>query len=481
MSMSLHGKAIGGAMALALAEVVGLPAMQAQAAGQSTPVLRDFIGINGHSVAMTSHAQLYTPVTTLVRDYHPMGWDVATTSANTRFPYGAPGTESWLNWRTEYGTWADKGLRTNLDIQFENFGQNAWANRAVDAYKYGKAVGTYFGTATSPGGKSLTTSFEIGNEPGILTYTDANFITVFRNMAQGIRDSGTTLPIVTCNVTVGASTEYSRNVDLLKTNNMLGLVDVLATHTYPFLQGWPTWKKSYPEDPRMTYLSDVQNLVTWRNQNAPGKQVWVTEFGYDSPSPAAIAASTDKDITFVTDRQQAQYLTRSYLAFSRMGVDRAYAYYYNDDDTASLHAAAGLTRNFVPKPSYYALAHLQQTLGDYRFSQAVQEDQGSLYIYSYVSESDPNDLIWTLWSPTGSDREALVTLSNLPGNPVWAEQMPLAAGTAPVVSYQTLAPGQLQLMVGESPIYLHMQVAVPEPATGMLLLCGSVLLLRHRR
>ena len=46
-------------------------------------------------------------------------------------------------------------------------------------------------------------------------------MTVVKNMSQGIRDFAPTLPIVTCNVKVGSSGTYHKNVDLFRTNNML--------------------------------------------------------------------------------------------------------------------------------------------------------------------------------------------------------------------------------------------------------------------
>jgi hypothetical protein len=147
----------------------------------------------------------------------------------------------------------------------------------------------------------------------------------------------------------------------------------------------------------------------------------------------------------------------------------------------SLHGSSGLTRNYLAKPAYYAAAHLQSTLGQYRFTKVVQETAGSLYVYCYTRGTDPNDLIWAIWSPTGSDRTAAVTLSNLPGTPVWAEQMPLGGGAAPAVSFTQPGSGQVSLTIGESPTYLHIQV-VPEPgAVGMLTIGGAAFLLRRSR
>ena len=174
--------------------------------------------------------------------------------------------------------------------------------------------------------------------------------------------------------------------------------------------------------------------------------MWVTEFGYDSTTKPNHTNDEFKDEIFVTDVQAAQYLTRSYLAFAAMGVDRAYMFYFNDTDECVAARLLGADAKLGPQADrYWATKHLQETLGDYRFSEKIRETAGSLYIHSYVRGDDQDDIIWVLWSPTGTDRQMSVTLSDLPGSPLWAEQMPLADGSAPLVSYQLLAPDQIQL------------------------------------
>ena len=43
------------------------------------PLMRDFIGINGHTVQFKP--ELYRPVCEMVRDYHPVEWDLGRDSA----------------------------------------------------------------------------------------------------------------------------------------------------------------------------------------------------------------------------------------------------------------------------------------------------------------------------------------------------------------------------------------------------------------
>jgi hypothetical protein len=60
------------------------------------------------------------------------------------------------------------------------------------------------------------------------------------------------------------------------------LYDVINLHSYAQVEGWPTWRRSYPEDPAIPYLKDIRDVIAWRDANARGKQVWLTEFGRPS-------------------------------------------------------------------------------------------------------------------------------------------------------------------------------------------------------
>jgi hypothetical protein len=154
----------------------------------------------------------------------------------------------------------------------------------------------------------------------------------------------------------------------------------------------------------------------------------------------------------VTDEQQAQWLVRSLLVFSAMPVERAYVYFFNDDDQPSLHASAGITRHFQPKPSYHALTHLQRMLGEYRFQNIVTNEPNRLRVQEYGNDSKMR--VWIVWSPTGDGSRRTVPLDKTPGKLVDAQSMALTSAPPNRPRVAQNANGNITLQATESPAYL---------------------------
>ncbi|HTH46737.1 MAG TPA: hypothetical protein VMB21_04435 [Candidatus Limnocylindria bacterium] len=421
--------------------VAGVSAVPA--AESVRPLMRDFIGINGHTVQFKP--QLYHPVASLVRDYHPVEWDLGKdTDFGTPFPFARNG----VSWRQIYGDWQKGGWRTDVSLMIESLPRAQWKDLAADSRAYAERFARAFGPAST---NAFVESVEVGNEPG--KYNDADYRTIFEAMAKGFRAGDPKLKVVTCNLTTGKSHDYAKSVTCLA--GLEALYDVLNVHSYAQLDNWPTWHRSFPEDPRLKeYLPDIRQVCEWRDANAPGKEVWLTEFGYDSSTQKPKPNGDFKDWVGVTDVQQAQWIVRSWLVFATMPIQRAYLYFFNDDDTPQLHGAAGLTRKFQPKPSFHAVAHLQRSLGDYRFARVVLDRDGEALVHEYTHATDPKHRVWVAWSPTGSGRTASVELPKLPGWIERAERMPLRADEDPVLP---LAADAHTVPLTESPLYLFLR------------------------
>lgn len=409
------------------------------------PLVRDFLGINGHTIQF--RPKLYRPLCRLARDYHPVEWDLGKDSDfQTTFPFA----RNRVDWGQVYGSWVAEGIEVDCSLMFANFPKERWKDAARDAHAYGKAFARAFGPSSA---RKLVASAEVGNEPG--HYDDALYRTVFEATAKGLREGDPKLRVLTCATTAGKSHDYAKSLDCVK--GLEALYDAINVHSYAELEPWPTWRRSFPEDPKLpNYLPHLRRVLEWRDRHAPGKEVWLTEFGWDSTTRENERTGDFAKWVGVTDEQQAQYLVRSTLLFLTLDLARAYIYFFNDEDKPSLHAASGVTRNFQPKPSYHALAHLMKTLGDFRLARVREDRPGELCVFEFAHESDAKRRVLAAWSPTGSGRKAEVKLALDGARLVRAERMPLAAGDAPAVAVPVQG-GIATVPVEEAPLYLILE------------------------
>ncbi len=407
------------------------------------PAMKELMGLCVHTVQFKP--ELYQPICRLVRDYHGLNWDLGD---QTDFWPTFPLARNRVDWQKLYGDWTRAGFEINASIQLNATPPDSWVDLPRDAETYGFAFARFFG----PGGRNLVTSAEIGNEPG--RYDDATYRRVFESMARGMRLGDPRLKVMTCAMTAGPSGKYAKSLECVR--GLESLYDVLNVHSYAQIEGWPTWRRSYPEDPSIRYLKDIQEIIDWRDRHAAGKEVWLTEFGYDACTKPAPKEGTFKDWVGSTELEQARYLVRSFLVFSAIDVDRAYIFWFNDNDEPHVHGSSGLTRNDQPKPAYHAVAHLYKTLGDYRFDGAIVQAAGDVYAYRYRHVDEPQRVIVAAWSPTGTDRRVTRTIEAPPVDR--AEAMPLAAGPAPAVQVENERPGRVRLEIGESPVFLFCRI-----------------------
>ena len=181
----------------------------------------------------------------------------------------------------------------------------------------------------------------------------------------------------------------------------------------------------------------------------------MTEFGWDASTTPAPATGTFAKWVGSSETQQAQYLVRSFLLFSKFDVTRAYIFFFDDKDEPQIHGSSGLTRNGRPKPAFHAVAHLMKTLGDYRLRRVVEEKPGSIFVYEYIHGDDPERLIWAVWSPTLTGAKRPVDLKIEGMKLLAAERMPLAAGDAPV-DHPIIREGTISVDCTESPLFLRL-------------------------
>ena len=387
------------------------------------PLFRDFVGVCGHTV--TFKPELFRPVCRVVRDYHPVKWDLeGDTGRLPEWPFA----RNRVSWEHVYGSWQKAGLKIDVCLNIDDMAKD-WKNPEADAEAYGASFAKEFG----PGGRWPHVEWvEIGNEPGL--YDDGSYRRLFRAMAKGIRAGNPKMKIATCNVEAEKSDRYWKGTEVFK--DMGDLYDVLQIHRYAIAEQWPVWRRTYPENPAVPYLSSIRALIDWRNGNAAGKPVWVTEFGWDSSSKKPDPKGEWARWVGSTDEEQAMWLVRSFLLFSGMGVEKAFVYFHNDEDKPSLHAASGLTRNYQPKPAYHAVAWMLKSLENHRFLRPLSASLEQGYAYEFSPEKPGDPSIVAVWHATG---EATIILEKEKRPVLRTERMPLGAEAAKSASVGTNA------------------------------------------
>lgn len=395
--------------------LVALHAHAAEPKPQSPPLFRDFVGLCGHTVNFKP--DLYQPVCRWVRDYHPVKWDLG--SDTSKLP-DWPFAKNNVSWEKVYGAWHEKGLRITACLQIDDM-QKDWKNMTADAYAYARSFAENFG----PGGRWPFVEYvELGNEPGL--YDDSSYRAIFEAMSRGVREGNPRMKIATCNIEAGRSERYWKGTDCLK--GFEELYDVLRIHRYAIAEQWPVWRRSYPEDPKVPFLSRIRELVQWRDANAPGKPVWVSEFGWDAAEKKPDPKGEWAQWVDSSDEDQARWLVRSFLLFSSMKIDKAFVYFFNDSDEARLHHASGITRNYAPKPAYHAIGWMLKSLEDYRFSRIVRQSLEDGYVYEFTPEKEGSPIIWAAWHPTKVDHPITIEAKGYALQKV--ERMPLAQDAA---------------------------------------------------
>ena len=375
------------------------------------------MGINGHSFQFIP--DLYDDVATHARAYHPVYWDVKYDICE---PLQLPLTlekitkDGQINWIDTYCYWANYNFTIDLSLEIDYLSTHDLDLDQLETCIYNYTDSLLY--HLSP----VISSVEIGNE--IVKTDPTNYLKVFKPMACAVRNSYPGIKIVTPAVAVSPD-GFELPIGLF--SDYSELYDVINIHTYAFISGYPEWQRTNPEDVQSNYLNKIYNIIKWRNKNAPGKEIWITEFGFDAPSKVALArerAEEMQELKVSSELEQAQWLVRSHLLFSAMDVERAYIYYFNDSDVVSLHGASGITRNFIPKPAYFALKQLKEELEGYQFNRRIKKERNEIYIYEYIKNQEGRiNRKWVAWRPINKNNSRGYAIKSLYGEPVHINKM----------------------------------------------------------
>ncbi len=212
------------------------------------------------------------------------------------------------------------------------------------------------------------------------------------------------------------------------------------------------------------YKAKVREVLEWRNEYAPENEVWLTEFGYDTnnESPNRInpfAGYTQQEI-------QAQWIVRTYLILSSVGVDRVAQFMIRDTDpnTEPRWSDCGLTlspsEGNVPKTSWYYVYTLKNILKGYYFDRVISESN-TAHVYRFINE-EGDQYVYALWSPTGNGSTSEYRLK-IPAGPGSLRKIELADGSIEGVRETLETTSDLiPVEIGETPIFLVANYGEPD-------------------
>jgi hypothetical protein len=157
-----------------------------------------------------------------------------------------------------------------------------------------------------------------------------------------------------------------------------------------------------PEDDKLK--ERIRTIADFRDNYLPGKELWITEFGYDTHPESRQRAEAYADYT--ANQVQAMWLIRSYLAILAGGADRAAMYMVrNVDNNAQLqYSTSGLVTDRISgsqlkKDSWYYLSAFYNQLKTYRYSGEIESGNENVLIYAFTDEATGNEAM-IAWRPT---------------------------------------------------------------------------------
>jgi hypothetical protein len=150
----------------------------------------------------------------------------------------------------------------------------------------------------------------------------------------------------------------------------------------------------------------MSEFVQFRNLKMPEKEIWVSEFGYDTwtGSTQGVIAIPGQS----AEETQAQWLVRSFLALAAAGVDRAVLFAMSDEgDPKIRYNTSGLLSHrdgeTLPKVSWYYVSALRNILRGMHFSDEITTGDPEIMIYKFSDEQNQR-VVYALWCPTGKGK-----------------------------------------------------------------------------
>ena len=208
----------------------------------------------------------------------------------------------------------------------------------------------------------------------------------------------------------GIPLDYIRSMDLwAKFNRQDGELpmDVINVHSYceKNVKVGSIYRTVGISPEEFGLVEELQALVEWRDTYYPDKEIWLTEFGWDTSGKYSSSVSVHEFGGFTTRDIQAMWLVRSFLLLSASGIDKAHWFMcdgQNDDDGGRFATCGLIDGNNRKKDSWYYMRTLLTNMGDMAFVEAIDTGREDLMVYRYENAEGKSG--YAVWCPTSEGK-----------------------------------------------------------------------------
>lgn len=245
-------------------------------------------------------------------------------------------------------------------------------------------------------------------------------------------------------------------------------MDVYNFHYYSY---GPTGRALSPEEDSLR--KKIKNYVDFIHNLDPGKEVWMTEWGYDrnGQSPLHVPAVPGED----SAHMQAYWILRALMAIQFAGVDRNnYFWLYQQANgtrfdtlrTGTFGSCALLDGYYsnvtgkgyaTPMPAYWYFVSFYTTFRNYQPDTILRENPGdSIWIYRFRQAYTLDTVVEAVWCPTIINKKINNYVYKITPNTAYSIiQFKDSSYTGNIINGVSDSSGNIIINISENPIFIR--------------------------
>lgn len=151
----------------------------------------------------------------------------------------------------------------------------------------------------------------------------------------------------------------------------------------------------------------LRSVAQWRDREAPGRELWITRFGYDTHPESALRPAVVPGVS--ADIVHAQWTVRAALLLLAGGTDRVVLGTWADEDSnpdpGTTSGLRGPAASHDPKPALQHLETLRKTLGEFVLEGMIEALPDSVWALRLSHPDGRNAVVAWLGTQDGRFRK----------------------------------------------------------------------------